>query len=102
MTTKLSFNTASTDTITVYGRTPCVQCDSLKRYINSKHLDETFRIEYKDVSELTETQLDEARERVGMQAPVVLTPEGFDDFSGFRPDVLGALAGSGVGVAVGH
>jgi len=74
--------------ITVYSKPMCVQCDATKRALNKAG------IAY-DTVDITE-DADALTKIKGMgyvQAPVVITSE--DHWSGFRPDKIKAIAGSG-------
>lgn len=74
--------------ITVYTKPACVQCNATFRALDSRGID------YRAV-DLTEEPgaLDVVKAMGYMQAPVVVT--GSDHWSGFRPDKIATLAGSG-------
>ncbi|MDA3145791.1 glutaredoxin-like protein NrdH [Leucobacter sp. UCMA 4100] len=75
------------DTITVYSKPHCVQCTATYRALESKG------IPYR-VIDLTENpEAVEAVKALGyLQAPVVVAKAGHH-WSGFRPDLIGKLAG---------
>lgn len=70
--------------ITVYSKSPCVQCDATVRTLNKHGLDY-------DVVDLTaDTEALEKVKALGyQQAPVVIA--GREHWSGFRPDRIAAL-----------
>lgn len=72
--------------VTVYTKTPCVQCDLTKAWLNGRGIPHTL-------AELAEDRHVEFVKALGyLQAPVVLieTVDGGQvHWSGFRPDLLG-------------
>ncbi|NUL60345.1 glutaredoxin-like protein NrdH [Brevibacterium luteolum] len=79
--------------ITVYTKPACVQCNATFRALDSRGID------YRAV-DLTEEPgaLDVVKAMGYMQAPVVVTDS--DHWSGFRPDKIATLAGSGSAASV--
>ncbi|GAA1367674.1 glutaredoxin-like protein NrdH [Brevibacterium luteolum] len=79
--------------ITVYTKPACVQCTATFRALDSRGID------YRAV-DLTEEPgaLDVVKAMGYMQAPVVVTDS--DHWSGFRPDKIATLAGSGAAASV--
>jgi glutaredoxin-like protein NrdH len=71
-------------TVTVYSKSPCVQCDATYRALDSKG------IEY-NVIDLSENAaaLRIVKELGYLQAPVVVTDD--EHWSGFRPDKIAEL-----------
>lgn len=75
----------STTIVTVYSKPSCVQCTASYRELD-KH-----GIEYEVIDLSTNPDaLEEIKTLGHLQAPVVVTPT--ENWSGFRPDLIGALA----------
>lgn len=70
-------------TVTVHTKTPCVQCDATKRKLRQ------LGIPYVEVA-LTEESAARFKRFGHLSAPVVTAGE--HSFSGYRPDLLQALA----------
>lgn len=80
----------TTNTVTVYSKPQCVQCDATKRSLRKAG------IEFTEV-DITETPsaLEYVTEELGyVQAPVVVVEDGTDQdhWSGFRPDCIKRLS----------
>ena len=73
--------------ITVYSKPNCMQCNFTKKYLEDAGID----FEVKDVS-VSEEAKNELKELKFMSLPVVRA-EGFEAFSGFRPDLLDQIVG---------
>ena len=74
--------------ITVYTKPACVQCTATFRALDSRGID------YRAVDLTEEPGAFDVVKAMGyMQAPVVVTDS--DHWSGFRPDKIATLAGSG-------
>lgn len=75
----------STGTVTVYSKTPCVQCTATYRALdNAGVLYDVIELETMSVE-----QIDAFKARGLTQAPVVITDT--DAWAGFRPDRIAAL-----------
>lgn len=85
----------STETVTVYSKPRCVQCNATIRAL------ETKGIEYRTVDVAEDLEAREYIQALGyMQAPVVVTADN-DHWSGFRPDKIEELA-QAAGTTDGH
>lgn len=75
----------STETVIVYGRPACVQCNATYRALDKKG------IEYQKVNVADDLEAREYVQQLGyMQAPVVVATTGH--WGGFRPDKIEELA----------
>lgn len=72
--------------VTVFGRQGCVQCTATQRALEDRGVE--FRVV--DVDELRGTAADELHALGFQQLPVVKV-EGMAAWSGFRPDMIGAI-----------
>jgi len=75
----------SSEIVTIYSRTQCVQCDATKRALAKAGI-AFIEVELEDESE----QLAAFKADGFRQAPVVLTADG-QAWSGFRPDLIKGL-----------
>ncbi|UMA66947.1 glutaredoxin-like protein NrdH (plasmid) [Roseivivax marinus] len=73
--------------ITVYSKPACVQCTATTRALDAKGVDYALVDLTEDASALEHVQALGYR-----QAPVVIAGE--EHWSGFRPDMIGRLAGA--------
>lgn len=72
------------ETLTVYSKPSCVQCNATTKYLDSKGVDYAYLDVTKDPEAL------EMIKGLGyMQAPVVVA--GDEHWSGFQPDMLGEV-----------
>lgn len=79
----------STQTVTVYSKPRCVQCNATVRALEKNGID------YRTVDVAQDLEAREYIQGLGyMQAPVVVTAEN-DHWSGFRPDKIEELAQAG-------
>lgn len=72
-------------TVTVYSKSPCVQCEATYRALEQRHID----YEKRDL-DADEEALQEVIAMGHMQAPVVVADG--EHWSGFRPDKIENLA----------
>lgn len=77
-----------TDTLTVYSKPACVQCNATYRALNKKGIP----YEIVDMSQDVDA-LERVRNLGYMQAPVVMI--GAEHWSGFRPDKIDELVAHG-------
>jgi len=68
--------------ITVYSKPDCMQCNFTKKFLEDAGAD----FEVKDIS-VSEKAKNEVKELKFFSLPVVVA-EGFEPFTGFRPDIL--------------
>ncbi len=68
--------------IIIYSKVNCMQCNFTKKYLEDKKVD----FEVRDVEKSNEA-LEEVK-ALGFQSLPVVVAEGFEAFSGFRPDML--------------
>lgn len=72
-------------TATVYTKPNCPQCEDTKNLLTSLGVEFT-------TEPITPANIKEFKERGHRQAPIVVTSDG-DEWSGFHPDRIKALAG---------
>lgn len=68
--------------IIVYSKSNCMQCNFTKKFLNDKKV----AFEERDI-EVSSKALEEVK-NLGFQSLPVIVAEGFEAFTGFRPDVL--------------
>ena len=75
----------TTNTVTVYSKPNCVQCNATYRALEAKGIEYTII----DLNE-NESAFDTVKRLGYLQAPVITTTD--DHWSGFRPDKINALS----------
>ncbi len=73
--------------IIVYSKPGCMQCNFTKKYLTDKNVE----FEVRDV-EASDKALEEVKS-LGFQSLPVIVAEGYEPFTGFRPDMLDKIIG---------
>lgn len=71
--------------ITVYSKPGCMQCNFTKKFLEDNNIPFVAKDVEKDIEALNEVK------SLGFQSLPVIVADGFEPFTGFRPDVLEKL-----------